>query len=266
MLANLIFNLLIVHILGDFYLQTSSVCVNKIKHTIKGYALWLHIAIMGALSWIAVWDVSGWWLVVLVVCSHLVIDWLKSYLQIKLNIFKIELHGKLIGGKKQRYDWYFFVGDQLLHVMMIILIYSWWYSVNHDWSQFQWLQELLIDHPIRVYTVVALLLVFKPVNILILQILNSCKLGDENDSEEHAYFHAGALIGYTERCLILIFVVLSQYEAIGFLIAAKSILRFSEASSGNVKSEYVLAGTLLSLIFALFLGLCVIKMPMLSNP
>ena len=48
---------------------------------------------------------------------------------------------------------------------------------------------------------------------------------------------------------------MSQYEAIGFLIAAKSILRFNEASSGSEKSEYVLTGTLLSLATALALGI-----------
>ena len=61
------------------------------------------------------------------------------------------------------------------------------------------------------------------------------------------------------ECLIVLFVVLSQYEAIGFLIAAKSILRFSEATSGSVKSEYVLTGTLLSLTIALCLGLVAVK-------
>ena len=84
----------------------------------------------------------------------------------------------------------------------------------------------------------------------------------ENKKDKHGKFHSGKLIGYLERCLILIFVVLSQYEAIGFLIAAKSILRFGEASSGTEKSEYVLAGTLLSLAFALLLGILVIKIPL----
>ena len=53
---------------------------------------------------------------------------------------------------------------------------------------------------------------------------------------------------------------MSQYEAIGFLIAAKSILRFNEASSGSVKSEYVLTGTLLSLTIALSLGILILKL------
>ena len=59
--------------------------------------------------------------------------------------------------------------------------------------------------------------------------------------------------------MIILFVVLSQYEASGFLIAAKSILRFSEATSGSVKSEYALTGTLLSLTIALCLGLVAVK-------
>lgn len=67
------------------------------------------------------------------------------------------------------------------------------------------------------------------------------------------------MIGWLERGLILVFVIMSQYEAIGFLIAAKSILRFSEASKGDEKSEYVLTGTLLSLAIALCLGIIVLK-------
>ena len=75
------------------------------------------------------------------------------------------------------------------------------------------------------------------------------------DNDDHGNFHSGELIGWLERGLMLLFVVMSQYEAIGFLIAAKSILRFNEASSGSEKSEYVLTGTLLSLATALALGI-----------
>ena len=81
-------------------------------------------------------------------------------------------------------------------------------------------------------------------------------MGTENANDGHGNFHSGELIGWLERGLILLFVVLSQYEAIGFLVAAKSILRFGEASKDE-KSEYVLTGTLLSLAIAVCLGLVV---------
>ena len=108
---------------------------------------------------------------------------------------------------------------------------------------------------------VGLLLALKPANILILLILETCKVNvNPTKNDEHGNLHSGELIGWLERGLILVFVIMSQYEAIGFLIAAKSILRFSEASKGDEKSEYVLTGTLLSLAIALCLGIIVLKM------
>ena len=110
-------------------------------------------------------------------------------------------------------------------------------------------------------TMVGLLLALKPANILILLILETCKVNiNPTKNDEHGNFHSGELICWLERGLILVFVIMSQYEAIGFLIAAKSILRFSEASKGDEKSEYVLTGTLLSLAIALCLGILVLKM------
>jgi hypothetical protein len=68
-------------------------------------------------------------------------------------------------------------------------------------------------------------------------------------------FNAGALIGNLERWLILAFVLMQHYEALGLLIAAKSIIRFGDAQTR--KSEYVLAGTLLSIFIAVVAGLLV---------
>lgn len=66
--------------------------------------------------------------------------------------------------------------------------------------------------------------------------------------------NAGRWIGMSERLLIFVFVLLSQYSAIGFLIAAKSLLRYNDkAIAGEIpptyiskKSEYILVGTLMS--------------------
>ena len=73
--------------------------------------------------------------------------------------------------------------------------------------------------------------------------------------------NGGLWIGRLERVLVLTFVLMGQYNAIGFLIAAKSILRFGEISGARPGSrkmaEYVLIGTMLSLLFALAVGLVV---------
>ena len=78
----------------------------------------------------------------------------------------------------------------------------------------------------------------------------------EADEEKESGFNAGALIGTIERWLILLFVCLGRYDALGLLIAAKSIIRFSEKDTA--KTEYVLAGTLLSIFIAVLAGMMVI--------
>lgn len=49
--------------------------------------------------------------------------------------------------------------------------------------------------------------------------------------------------------------MLRQFEAIGFIVAAKSLLRFKETDTA--KTEYVLAGTFLSFGIAIACGLMV---------
>ena len=55
----------------------------------------------------------------------------------------------------------------------------------------------------------------------------------------------GKLIGQFERIIILTFVLLNQYEAIGFLITGKSIILFA-SNNENLRSEYVLIGTMIN--------------------
>lgn len=77
-------------------------------------------------------------------------------------------------------------------------------------------------------------------------------------SDQHSLANAGKWIGIFERILILTFVLLDQYSAIGLLIAAKSILRFNDKGPDDAvqkRTEYILIGTLLSFALALLLGL-----------
>jgi len=60
------------------------------------------------------------------------------------------------------------------------------------------------------------------------------------------------IVIWPRRFLILTLVLLKQYEAIGLLVAAKSIFRFSASRSVG---EYVLIGTLLSFTIAITVGL-----------
>jgi hypothetical protein len=75
----------------------------------------------------------------------------------------------------------------------------------------------------------------------------------EIDKEE---YNAGRVIGMLERILILFFVIVNQFAAIGFIIAAKGFTRFKELDKREF-AEYVLTGTLFSSLFAIAVALIV---------
>ena len=64
---------------------------------------------------------------------------------------------------------------------------------------------------------------------------------------------AGALIGFLERALVLTFVLLNQYTAIGLVLTAKSIARYEELKDRDF-AEYYIIGTLSSMLLAILIG------------
>ena len=116
-----------------------------------------------------------------------------------------------------------------------------------DWS-------MPFDIPVKYDALaIAILVCWKPANIFIKLMLKHYSVN--MPEEKSSGFNAGALIGDIERWLILAFVLMQHYEALGLLIAAKSIIRFREKDTE--KTEYVLAGTLMSIFIAVLAGMMV---------
>jgi hypothetical protein len=63
----------------------------------------------------------------------------------------------------------------------------------------------------------------------------------------------GQLIGQIERILIFLFIMIDQPAAIGFLITAKSILRFGEIKDYHQRmlAEYIIIGTMTSFAYGI---------------
>ena len=76
------------------------------------------------------------------------------------------------------------------------------------------------------------------------------RIVEENGLELDGLKNGGRLIGQLERALIFLLIMIGQPGGIGFLVAAKSILRFEEAKKQPL-AEYVLIGTLLSFSLAI---------------
>lgn len=73
----------------------------------------------------------------------------------------------------------------------------------------------------------------------------------KSDAQPEGLEYAGRIIGFMERGLIFLMVMIGEPSGIGFLIAAKSILRFDTVSRDQKMSEYVIIGTLASFGWAL---------------
>ena len=134
--------------------------------------------------------------------------------------------------------------DQLLHLLVLAGVAWIWISLC------EWRNPFGVE-AWWIAVAVAVLICWKPSNFFIKLMLRHFSVNMPEEKESG--FNAGALIGTIERWLILIFVCLQRYDALGLLIAAKSIIRFGDSQMN--KSEYVLAGTLLSIFIAVLVGL-----------
>jgi hypothetical protein len=70
------------------------------------------------------------------------------------------------------------------------------------------------------------------------------------------FANGGKIIGYLERSLIFMLILVGQPGGIGFLIAAKSILRFGEVKDqqNRMEAEYIIIGTLMSFGYGILIA------------
>ncbi len=223
-------SLLLAHVVGDFYLQNNMVCKQKSEKKIKSFFLYFHATIIGCLSWLLVPSWEFWSYALVITFSHLIIDALKAYCNSNV--------------------WCFII-DQILHIGIILLVT--FLFTKETFIPLKWINiSSTCSIPLLI---LAWLICLKPTNIFIKLVLEKYGVGISASCTDMK--NAGSLIGDLERCLTLIFVTIGQFEAIGFIVAAKSILRFKDTDTP--KTEYVLAGTFLSFGIAILIGVLVVK-------
>lgn len=231
----ILIKLIIAHFLSDFVLQSDSwVNHRKEKGKVSRY-LYMHSAIAGLLSYVLIAKWNWWYVPVVVFVSHAVIDiWKDSKSKNKATMLLL---------------------DQGLHLITLVLF--WLFLVN-GWKAFSSGFIQLFNNQNILLTFLAYLIILWPSGILIREITANWRKQIEPDQGENdSLNNAGKWIGFLERILVLTFVLLSQFEAIGFLIAAKSILRLNPNDQNKTRkyTEYVLFGTLISFTITIIIGL-----------
>ncbi|AFD06443.1 DUF3307 domain-containing protein [Solitalea canadensis] len=232
----ILIRLIIAHLLTDFIFQPKKWVDDKLVNKGKSKYLYFHTGICFLTSWIAIGSFSfaGFGLSLLIAFSHLLID-----------LWKIrQLNQTLL----------LFIIDQVSHLIVLLFV---WLTLINSWGNFwNFIVHSFTDLKIQLI-ITAYILVIWPMGIIISMATKYWrdKLGEDPTSLENA----GKWIGIFERILILTFVLTQQLGSIGFLIAAKSILRFSDKdpdpNKARKQTEYVLIGTLISFSLCILVGL-----------
>ena len=81
----LLIKLLIAHLLGDFFLQPVAWVRDKVLKKFQSGWLYVHSLLHGVLALLLIWDISFWWVAVIISVSHLLIDGLKMTFQNERN-------------------------------------------------------------------------------------------------------------------------------------------------------------------------------------
>ena len=226
----IILKLILAHLLGDFFLQPQKWVKDKEDKKLKSVWLYVHVAIHISLMFLIVWDLSYTPLIISIGFAHLIIDGLK-----------------LIFQRKKTKRLFFFI-DQLLHLISILALTILLYHGDIEFNLTLSANHLLL--------LICLAFLTLPTSIIMKTIFtkwNISKLTKDNESLKDA----GKYIGVLERLLVFIFIIVGHWEAVGFLITAKSVFRFGDltASKERKLTEYILIGTLISFGIAIVISL-----------
>lgn len=228
--------LLLAHLLGDFILQPGRWVIGKEERKYASPFLYLHTALHGLLAFLIVGKPDFWPYALILALLHGGIDLSKLMFQ----------------NERNRRSWFLF--DQLLHLVVLC-------AIAMCYEETEW--NLKPDDSLLVL-LTGVVLLTQPASLLIKVIISAWTPEPKNGDESLS--NAGNYIGILERLFIFGFILAGHFEAIGFLLGAKSIFRFGDLTRSNDRklTEYVLIGTLLSFGIAILTGFAVKELMILT--
>ncbi|MGB4658174.1 MAG: DUF3307 domain-containing protein [Mobilitalea sp.] len=237
---------LLAHILGDYYFQSEVLASQKkerirklIRHCIFYLAAFL-VVILPVFTYEMLISV------LIISLTHAAIDILK-YCYMKYW----KKHPNSIYAERKMY-----LIDQAVHLLTLAIAA---YIMARNGYQFNLVPVAEEFYRItgfellgNISWIVLVLIIYKPANITIKRMLSMYKPEDkieekngDNDNK------AGGFIGFLERIIILFFLLIGQYAAIGLVLTAKSVARYDKISKDKKFAEYYLLGTLLSTVIVI---------------
>ncbi len=223
--------LLLAHLVADFIVQPSSWIKAKEEKKLAAWQLYFHSFLHGLLALLLVWDINFWMWALLFAFVHLAIDAFKILIQ-KNNTKRV----------------LFFI-DQLLHFISIYAIWLWYEGIYFSFSFLKSEKIILL--------ITLIIFLTRPVSFAIKIFISKWTPDTEAGDDTASLQSAGKYIGILERLLVFIFMITNEWQAVGFLLAAKSVFRFGNLQEAKDRklTEYILIGTLVSFGVAILIGM-----------
>ena len=192
------------------------------------------------------WDIVA--VLIIVATVHLIIDMVKHF-------FLLEIVKK--GKMSREMERNVFFLDQALHTICIIFI-AYGMDLSHIVAReviniSDFFITIGICQQQLLSWFLALLIIHKPSNIAIQKLLMIYRPECKEEAKQ-GYRNAGKFIGSIERIIILIFLSIQEYAAIGLVLTAKSIARYDKISKEKNFAEYYLLGTLISTLIGIIVS------------
>lgn len=232
----IIIKLIIAHLIGDFLLQPKAWVLDIDIKKIRSKKLYFHLLIHGVLVLILFWQIDYWQLALIIILIHGFLEIIKLYFQ----------------QENKKTSW--FIINQVLHGLSIYLIGLLWNQPTLNLS--------LIEVKSNTWIYAMALIFLTSFSGELIRVLMFNWSQSLNDGQEESLNHAGMYIGMLERLFVFTFVITGNWEAIGFLLAAKSVFRFGDLKESKDRklTEYILIGTLLSFGIAILIGVMTLKL------
>src|SRR3990170_8685088 len=197
----MLLRLIIAHVLSDFILQPDKWVKDKKERKILSKFFLFHGLVLFVLTWIALGTISLFWLAFIITIIHLIIDLGKAYLKSD--------------------NFWIFLLDQFCHFITLVL--AWSLYTNQSGFLLSKGTNLFWDQKILILITGYLIVTFPTSKVIWSLIKKWSHQDDQNQNSDESLKGGGKIIGILERVLIFTFVYLNQFEAIGLLLAAKSV-------------------------------------------
>ncbi len=223
------------HVLGDFYTQPPEMAERK-----KNKLSWVFMH--GCIYFLTFIVVS----IPFFSIEVMLIDAALSLLHLGIDI------AKFLGTRGKREKAKVFLIDQGLHIFCLVFIAYLCADCGIPLIESTVASNIFnivgLSETLTCKWLLGLLIIHKPANILIQNLIGNYKPKTKVDSTELRFdSNVGRVIGTVERVIMFILIYMNQYSATGLVLTAKSIARYNKIANEKDFAEYYLLGTLISL-------------------